>query len=84
MTDIRLPGENGLKAMLVASILTIFGSMVAIYFIILQMELQKTLTLPNKLEFEEEDNEGPTKEGVESNEDGFIIPTREPGVSRLP
>ena len=69
MTDIRLPGENGLKAMLVASILTIFGSMVAIYFIILQMELQKTLTLPNKLEFEEEDNEGPTKEGVESNEE---------------
>lgn len=69
MTDIRLPKENGVTAMLIASILIVAFSMISMYWLLMQMELQKTLTLPNKLEFEEGDDETSTTSSS-TNKDG--------------
>ena len=51
--DYHFPKENGLAVLVGAASFTLVVTMVLIYCVLIQMELQYTLSLPNKLELED-------------------------------
>ena len=70
--DYRFPKENGLLVLLIVSIWTLIICMFAAYYLLMQMELQKTLTLSNKLELEVENEDGSTTVPKQEQEDQVI------------
>jgi len=82
----RLPQEHGLTAITVFCVVTMFFCIVRLYVLLVQMEMQKTMVISNKLHLEEEDtateNESNDDEEKPAKEDDEIAGTMKVSTSQ--
>lgn len=73
----RIPREQGLVAHSVIAAMVLLASITAMYFLLVQLELQKSLSFSNKLEFDEDDDgDGATPSGNTPNSNSNTASTK--------